>query len=242
MPNKLSKEKQLALSQLMIQGKTACLKLQADKEKLTEGETKELLDCVVKGERAREELIVALIGLVYKIAADLCEKHRCWDWHDQMISEGNFKLIKAVDGFKPEEGCLVSTYAYRKIFWGLGDLLKKERFNPPHNESLDSPPNGGDDKPRKELADPASNPERDLICRERSELLLSKIRELPEDDRKAILLRTEGLREQEIAEHFGVSLGAVKSRLHRARAKLRTQLGPLLATPTKSLIGGEEHV
>ncbi len=63
--------------------------------------------------------------------------------------------------------------------------------------------------------------------RELRELVLSKIHELPETYRTVLLLRdVEELDTEETAEALGVSTGAVKTRLHRARQALRTLLDP----------------
>jgi RNA polymerase sigma-70 factor (ECF subfamily) len=53
------------------------------------------------------------------------------------------------------------------------------------------------------------------------------IAELPVDQREAVVLRDRlGLSYEEVAEALGVSVGATKSRLHRARLALRDKLRP----------------
>jgi len=48
--------------------------------------------------------------------------------------------------------------------------------------------------------------------------VLARLRELPEVDRSAVLLRAlEGLTYEEIARALGISLAAVKTKIHRAR-------------------------
>ncbi|MFM8308541.1 MAG: sigma-70 family RNA polymerase sigma factor, partial [Microcystis aeruginosa] len=57
--------------------------------------------------------------------------------------------------------------------------------------------------------------------------LQSAIADLPEAFRTTIILREiEGMAYEEIAEMTGVSLGTVKSRIARARAKLQSVLQP----------------
>jgi RNA polymerase sigma-70 factor (ECF subfamily) len=75
---------------------------------------------------------------------------------------------------------------------------------------------------RSEEVDPAERAElRDLVMR--------SIHSLPEGHRNVLLLRDiEGLDTEEAAELLGISPGAVKTRLHRARQALRELLEPHL--------------
>ncbi len=69
----------------------------------------------------------------------------------------------------------------------------------------------------------------DLISAERSELIASAVARLPVLQREAIVLFTyEELPLEEIARIANIDVGAVKSRLHRARESLRAMLTPLL--------------
>ena len=53
------------------------------------------------------------------------------------------------------------------------------------------------------------------------------IRALPDEFRAAVVLcDVVGLPYEEIAEHLGVPVGTVRSRIHRGRAQLRKALGP----------------
>ncbi len=69
----------------------------------------------------------------------------------------------------------------------------------------------------------------DLISAERSELIATAVARLPILQREAIVLFTyEELPLEEIARIANIDVGAVKSRLHRARESLRATLTPLL--------------
>jgi RNA polymerase sigma-70 factor (ECF subfamily) len=69
------------------------------------------------------------------------------------------------------------------------------------------------------LAGP-SDPERDAAARIDLAATLTDLQALSEDVRTALLLRTEGLPYQEIAQVLGTSEGAAKVRVHRARVAL----------------------
>ncbi len=74
----------------------------------------------------------------------------------------------------------------------------------------------------------------DLLRAERSELVAAAMAQLPLLQREAIVLFTfEELSLEEIARITDVDIGAVKSRLHRARESLRTALAPLLTGNSK---------
>lgn len=71
----------------------------------------------------------------------------------------------------------------------------------------------------------ATSPERALDRKELGSRLWTALRRLPFEQRSTVILRElHGLRYQEIAYSLGVTVGAVKSRLARARQALRTEL------------------
>ncbi len=71
-------------------------------------------------------------------------------------------------------------------------------------------------------ADPAGGPEADLEARRQEAWVQRGIRSLPAEFRVPLVLRDiEGRDYEEIAEITGANLGTVRSRLHRAREKMR---------------------
>jgi RNA polymerase sigma-70 factor (ECF subfamily) len=76
--------------------------------------------------------------------------------------------------------------------------------------------------PIRFLTDPEESPEEYALRQELSRVIQVGIGTLPPEQRVALVLSdVQGLSYQEIAETTGVSLGTVKSRLNRARGKLR---------------------
>ena len=60
-------------------------------------------------------------------------------------------------------------------------------------------------------------------------ILVTALQTLADDERDALLLSVHGgLRYQEIALALNVPLGTVRSRIHRAKGRLREQLPPLV--------------
>jgi RNA polymerase sigma factor (sigma-70 family) len=73
-----------------------------------------------------------------------------------------------------------------------------------------------------DLQEPIEDPGVDplAIAEQRAQFraVLARLRELPETDRSALLLRAvEGLTYEEISRALGISLAAVKTKIHRAR-------------------------
>jgi RNA polymerase sigma-70 factor (ECF subfamily) len=76
------------------------------------------------------------------------------------------------------------------------------------------------------LADDAADPERLAAAAQDHERLHRALARLAEAVREVIVLRDlEGFSGPEVASLLGVELGAVKSRLHRARLRLMAELG-----------------
>ncbi len=90
----------------------------------------------------------------------------------------------------------------------------------------------------EDLSDHAPTPEQLTSKAQLAHALENAIDALPEDYREALLLRdVEGLSASEAAEVTGISIDALKSRLHRARESLRGTLRPLLEPPLPTPVG-----
>jgi RNA polymerase sigma-70 factor (ECF subfamily) len=71
------------------------------------------------------------------------------------------------------------------------------------------------------LPDPAPGPEKAAGDRDALRRVLDALAQLPEADRAALLLSAqEGLTSDEIAATLGLSVAAVKVKIHRARLRL----------------------
>lgn len=70
------------------------------------------------------------------------------------------------------------------------------------------------------IVDPAPNPEVQFVNNQSQQRLLAVLHALPEQDRRCLSLRAEGLRYREIAEVLGMSLGSVSISLTRSLARM----------------------
>lgn len=77
-----------------------------------------------------------------------------------------------------------------------------------------------------EPADRRERPEEHLLRQERADLLTKALQGLSEEHRAILILREmDGCDYEEIAQILDLPVGTVRSRLHRARAHLRIELG-----------------
>ena len=103
------------------------------------------------------------------------------------------------------------------------ELRKRKRISNPI--SLDAPRRMEDGEIDWDIVSDYPSPDDTLATTEFYERLRTAIADLPEAFRTTIILREiDGLAYEEIAEMTGVSLGTVKSRIARARAKLQSIL------------------
>ena len=79
-------------------------------------------------------------------------------------------------------------------------------------------------------ADPSYQPEEALEREELEKAIQEAISELPEKHRLPFILRAlEGLSYEEISDILGIRLGTTKSRINRARLKLKDKLRHFLS-------------
>ena len=109
------------------------------------------------------------------------------------------------------------------------EALMRLRKRRPNEFSLDEPVEGTDDLMTREIEDWGPSREQRYAQTELQEILNNVIDKLAPDFRVVFLLRdVEQLSTEETAQALGISVSAVKSRLLRARLKLRQKLNTYL--------------
>ncbi|MBQ8507952.1 MAG: sigma-70 family RNA polymerase sigma factor [Clostridia bacterium] len=132
------------------------------------------------------------------------------------LQEAMLRVYRSIGGFKGQSS--FSTWVYRITMNTCLDELRRKKNK--QNTSLDglldmgwSPTDEGD------------VPEKHAVRSELRREIRSAIRELPEDMRSAVVLRDiQGFSYDEIAQMLEVNVGTIKSRISRAREKLRGKL------------------
>ncbi len=139
-------------------------------------------------------------------------------------------FVKVNQGLKTFRGeAQVSTWIYRIATNVALDRLRSSSFQrtPHKGHGVVSVPEGEITRQDKDAWTGERPPsvEASLIREEMNECIRNFVENLPANNRTVLVLsELEGLKDSEIAEIVGVSLNAVKIRLHRARAKLRREL------------------
>jgi RNA polymerase sigma-70 factor (ECF subfamily) len=152
---------------------------------------------------------VSLYGLVYRMVPDP-------DQAADVVQEAFFSAYRNLATFR---GGTVRSWLNRIAVNAAMDLQRARRRRPvqPYPEL--------EDESWQPRAGPDVDPEGITLDLERTRALEEALRKIGDDQRAAIVLfDVEGYDYGEIAQMTGVSLGTVKSRIHRGRLALRAHL------------------
>jgi RNA polymerase sigma-70 factor (ECF subfamily) len=181
----------------------------------------ELLEAARSGSgEALEALLVRHEARLYRFARRLCRQRE--DAED-VLQESLLAAARGLPGFRGASSIGTWLYTIARSF-----CIKKRRRSvfAPVEVSLDTQASLA----ARGLADPARRPDEALEASRLEAALQAAIAALDRPYREVLLLRdVEGLSAAEVAEVTGLSVPAVKTRLHRARARLREALAPLVA-------------
>jgi RNA polymerase sigma-70 factor (ECF subfamily) len=194
----------------------------------------DLLEAVRSGDRrALERLLVRHQPAIFRFGAKMCRDEE--DAKD-VVQETLLAAARSIPEFRGTSAISTWLYAIARSF-----CIKKRRtskFAPERVESLEAHA-----AQAAEVPDARRSPEEDAAGRQLQAALDDAIASLDPMYREVIALRdVEGLSAAEVAEVMGLTVEAVKSRLHRARAAVRERLAPLLAPPAAAVDTGCQDV
>ena len=182
-----------------------------------DGTERQLLTRLKQGDRAAFARLVTdysphIYGQALRMMQDPAEA-------EEILQETFLQVVKHIESFRGDSQ--LSTWLYRIA---TNQALMRLRRHRPAGLPLDG---AGDDAIEALLpsVDWSQRPEAELLDREARAQMESAVAQLPDGLRVVFLMRdVEGLSTLQTAEALGLSTSAVKSRLLRARLRLRDDL------------------
>jgi RNA polymerase sigma-70 factor (ECF subfamily) len=174
----------------------------------------ELLEGIRTGDRsAVEELLGRYEPSIYRFGLRMCGNEEA---AREVLQETLLAAFRNLPTFRGEASISTWLYQIARSF-----CIKERRGDRP-TEPLEQ-------SAGERLAESSPTPDAAAHAREIGSALAVAIGALPPEHREALVLRdVEGLSAEEAAAVVGIEVGALKSRLHRARTQLRAELGVLL--------------
>lgn len=173
-----------------------------------------LIKQAVSGDEASfEALIFACKGKAYSIAFRYLRNQE--DAMDA-LQESLIKIYRHLDKFNFESS--FDTWVYRIVVNTCNDMVKKSKKRPEPIQFS----NYYDEPREKEIPDSEMLPDERLIHKEESEHILNCLEKIPIEQKEILILRDiQGFSYEEIAQILKCNTGTVKSRISRARQRLR---------------------
>ena len=187
-------------------------------ESLTERTDAELVELTAGGQnRAFDELVRRYRDRVYRLCMKIL-RHE--DDAAEALQDAFLSAYRGLPKFKRESR--FSTWLYRIAT--NASLMKLRRRREGHVSYEQSQGSDGDAEPLA-IPDWSTQPLEDLLDAETREVLGREVDQLPANEREVFVLRD--IMEQsnaDVATELGLTIAAVKSRLHRARLHLRDRM------------------
>jgi RNA polymerase sigma-70 factor (ECF subfamily) len=182
----------------------------------------ELLEAARRGDdSALDALLARHQDRIFRFGMKLCGNRE--DAAD-VLQETLLAMARSVREFRAAASLSTWLYTIARNF--CAKKRRRSKFAPRSTESFETSAAVTD-----AIGDPRERPDDALATKETLAALERAIAALEPDSREVFVLRdVEGLSAKETARVTGLSLAAVKSRLHRARGRVRDQLARALGT------------
>jgi RNA polymerase sigma-70 factor (ECF subfamily) len=188
----------------------------------------ELMEAARAGdEKALDEILARHEHQVYRFGLRMCGSE---EDAKEVLQETLLAAFRGIHSFRGEAE--LSTWLYQVARTYCSRLRRRRAGAPQEFQPLDSP--AVDAVPSER-----STPDEISHAKQIGEMLQAAISAMPENLREVIILRdVEGLSAEEAARVVGIEVGALKSRLHRARLLLREHLKTLLGEESSGAASG----
>jgi RNA polymerase sigma-70 factor (ECF subfamily) len=185
---------------------------------MTQPSDAELIERIKRGDAsATDELLRRHETRVYRFGLRMCGNE---DDAREVLQETLLAAFKHLPTFRGD--AQVSTWLYQVARSFCIKQRRRREGEPSVHESVDAA-----EVQRLSADEPRGDSK--AHAREVGQLIQAAISTLQADHREALVLRdVEGLSAEEAAEVAGIEVGALKSRLHRARLALKQQLAAVL--------------
>lgn len=181
-------------------------------------------------EKAMNDLLAKHQSQVYRYGLRMCGNEN--DASD-VLQETLIAAYKNLHSFRGDSK--LSTWLYQIARSFCLKQRRRREGEPAQHDSID-------EGAARQLPEDVSGSDTRTHAKQVSEVIQAAIGTLPEDYREALVLRdVEGLSAEEAAEVAGIEVGALKSRLHRARLGLKQRLAAVLDTPDSGIECPELH-
>lgn len=204
--------------------KFACVANTVDYDSISDADL--VRACQRKDERALKHLIKRHERIIAGMVRRMAPERK--DTHDDLMQEVYIRIWRSV-------GQLRNPDAFRAWLQQIvTNLFYDELRKRPRNfqiVSMDEPVvnDNGSEMGTRDIVDASPQPEDRLLTSELSEVLVEAVSKISEEFRTAAVLRdVEGLSYEEISQITGTELGTVKSRISRARNKIKDLVSPYL--------------
>ncbi len=158
-----------------------------------------------------------VFGLLFRITEDAEEA-------GDLTQETFLSVFKAIKNFRGDAD--LKTWLFRiAINKSRNRFRWWKRRKRENTFSLDAPVYNSETPFHETISGTIANPEEKILQREREQVLINALRNLPDIFREAVVLcDIEGLSYEEIASVLEINIGTVKSRIARGRDELRKKL------------------
>jgi len=183
----------------------------------------ELVKVAQGGEnRAFDELVRRYQDKVYRLCYKILRQE---DDAAEALQDAFLSAYRGLKNFKAES--TFSTWLYRIA---TNASLMKYRKRRDKHVSLDQSQNQDDEAEPLQLTDWSAQPPEELLTAEMREVMAESIQRLPPELYEVFVMRDiREMSNAEVGKELGLSVAAVKSRLHRARIALRERLNRYFA-------------
>ena len=178
----------------------------------------QLLELVKKGDaKAMDQLLARHENKIYRFGLRMCGNE---DDARDVLQETLLAAFKNLGTFRGDSQ--ISTWLYQVARSFCIKQRRRREGEPARLESMEG-------SEVKSMAADSTQLDSKAHAREVGHVIQAAMNTLQEDQREALVLRdVEGLSAEEAAEVVGIEVGALKSRLHRARIQLKQSLSAVL--------------